>query len=333
MPTIKEVSELAGVSLATVSRVMNGSDRVREATKKRVRVAMETLGYMPNSAAQSLASNRTNTLGMVVSWLDGPFYGPAMSAVEQTLRQQNKHVIIVSGHETEQHEIEAVQFLKARQVDGLILLTESLDKEYLQTLSKDFPIYLINRQYQGLEDRNMWLDNELGGYEATRYLLDQGHRELICIAGQVFKQDAQDRVRGFKRALQEAGLSVSDDQVKHTRFDIPGGVAAISALDARGLNYTAVVAGSDEMAIGAMEWLRQRGRNVPEDVSVIGFDDQVVADFVTPKLTTMRYPVYEMAKACANMAVREIYNKIPATGLQFSPSLVVRQSVAPPPRR
>jgi LacI family transcriptional regulator len=327
MSTIKEVSELAGVSLATVSRVMNGSDRVKESTKVKVREAMEALGYQPNSAAQSLASNRTNTIGMVVAWLDGPFYGPVMSGVEEELRKYNKHVIIAAGHGTPEQEQEAVNYLKARQVDGLILLTESLDKEYLNGLSEQLPIYLINQHHDGLESRNMWLDNEGGGYAATRHLIEQGHTDIVCISGQRFKQDARERVLGYKRAMKEFGLKFTAKNIVHSIFDIGGGLKAMEQLETNGVKFTAVAAGSDEMAIGVYEWAEQKGLRVPDQLSVIGFDNQSVANYVSPKLTTMDYPAYEMAKACARMAVDEIYNKKQPHGLEFKPSLVVRQSV------
>ena len=327
MPTIKEVSELAGVSLATVSRVMNGSDRVKEATKVKVRAAMKELGYQPNSAAQSLASNRSNTIGMVVAWLDGPFYGPVMSGVEEELRKHNKHLIIASGHGNPEQEQDAVNYLRARQVDGLILLTETLDSDYLNSLSSQMPIYMINQHYDGLENRNMWLDNEGGGYAATRHLIEQGHTNIVCISGQRHKQDARERVAGFKRAMKEHGLKTTTKHIVHTVFDIPGGIKAMETLEKNDLEFTAVVCGSDEMAFGVYDWAESKGITIPDDLSVVGFDNQRVANYVNPKLTTMHYPTYEMAKACARMAVEEIYKKTQPHGLEFKPSLVVRHSV------
>ncbi len=328
MPTINEVSELAGVSLATVSRVINGSDRVRESTKAKVRAAMAELGYTPNTAAQSLAGSRSNTLGMVVSWLDGPFYGPVMSGIEEELRKYNKHVIIASGHGDPEQEKDAVNYLKARQVDGLILLTECLDRDYLIELSKELPIYLINQHFEGFEARNMWLDNELGGYEATRFLIQNGHTNIVCASGQQHKQDARERVEGFKRAMSEAGLLCDEKRFIHTVFDMPGGLAAMKHFEQSGVDFTAVFAGSDEMAFGVMEWARQKNISVPEELSIVGFDNQLVADYVHPRLTTMNFPAYEMAKASAYMAVRELYFKEAPNGQQFKPSLVVRCSVA-----
>lgn len=330
MSTIKEVSELAGVSLATVSRVMNGSDRVKAETKAKVKSAMEALGYTPNTAAQSLAGNRSNTLGMVVSWLDGPFYGPVMSGVEEELRRHNRHVIITSGHGDADKERDAINYLRARNVDGLILLTEGLHEDELTELSKELPIFLINQHFDGLEDRNMWLDNEYGGYAATRYLIEQGHTKIVCAGGQQYKQDARERVAGFRRAMKEAGLKVTAKHICHTVFDLQGGLTAMKSFEEQELDFTAVFAGSDEMAIGVLDWARGKGLKVPEDLSVIGFDNQMMAHFVTPKLTTIDFPAYDMAKACARSAIQEIYHKQKPAGLKFTPSLVIRETVASP---
>ncbi|WP_320821805.1 LacI family DNA-binding transcriptional regulator [Reinekea sp.] len=327
MTTIKEVSELAGVSQATVSRVMNSSERVADATRQKVKAAMADLGYQPNSAAQSLASNRSNTIGMVVSSLDGPFYGPVMSGVEEELRGHNKHLIIASGHGQVDQEKEAISFLSSRQVDGLILLTESVDAAYLKNLNDRIPIYLINQHIDGLENRNMWLDNEGGCYAATQYLLAMGHTQIVCAGGQSYKQDANERVAGFTKAMREAGLAVSVHSIVRTMFEFAGGLEAMRQLAASGLPFTAIVAGNDEMAIGIFEWAAQHKIRIPEDLSVIGFDDVLMANYVKPRLTTMNFPVYEMARASARMALDEVYSKRPPQGMEFKPNLVTRDSV------
>ncbi|MDP6969525.1 MAG: LacI family DNA-binding transcriptional regulator [Gammaproteobacteria bacterium] len=325
--SILEVSKLAGVSPATVSRVTSNAAPVRETTRKKVLAAMEELGYQPNSAAQSLSSKRSNTLGMIVSHVDGPFYGPVMSGVEATLRKLNKHVIIASGFGEEQAEKEAVDFLMARQVDGLILLTEGLDSEYLKDLEKRIPIYLINQHVDGLENRNMYLDNDDGAYKATRHLIDQGHKDIVYIAGQIYKQDANERVVGFKRAMQEAGLIVTDKHIVHTSFEVEGGVIGMQQIAESGVPYTAVLAGNDEAAFGVYEWAARNGFSIPDDFSVIGFDDILMANYVSPRLSTMHFPKYDMAKACATMAYQEIYGKKAPEGIKFKTDLVVRDSV------
>ena len=327
-PSILEVSKLAGVSPATVSRVTNRAALVKQSTREKVLAAMEELAYRPNKAAQSLSSKRSNTLGMIVSHLDGPFYGPVMSGVEETLRKFNKHMIIASGFGKELEEKEAVEFLMSRQVDGHILLTEGLDSEYLQDLSKKIPIYLINQHVDGLENRNMWLDNNDGGYKATRYLIDQGHTEIFCIGGQDYKQDANERVEGYQWAMKEAGLTVTDKHIVRTNFEVEGGIDGMQKVWDSGLPYTAVVAGNDEAAFGIYKWAERNNRSIPNDFSVIGFDDILMANYVSPRLTSMHFPKFEMAKACAMMAYQEIYNKKAPGGVKFKTTIVARDSVA-----
>lgn len=329
MPTIKEVSELAQVSQATVSRVMNGSDRVTESTKRRVMEAMKSLGYRPNSAAQSLASNRSNAIGMVVSQLDGPFYGPMMAGVEDTLRQARKHLIVAAGHGEAAAENEAIEFLINRQVDGLILLVERLDADYLLPLNERVPTFLINHHIDGLRNQSVWIDNLNGGYRATRYLIEQGHSRIACITGQTWKQDAIDRLEGYKNAMNEAGLPIDDRWIVNSYFEVPGGIEAFDTLQDRKVDCTAVFATNDELAFGVMEAASEAGIHVPDDLSVIGFDDVLTATYVKPKLSTMHFPMFDMASSAARMALQWIYQKRPPAELAFKPTLVERQSVKP----
>ncbi len=327
MPTIKEVSELAGVSQATVSRVMNGSERVTESTKRRVMEAMKTLGYRPNSAAQSLASNRTNSIGMVVSELQGPFYGPMMAGVEEVLRQARKHLIIAAGHGEADTEEEAIEFLINRQVDGLILLVERIADDYLLSLNERVPVFLINHHIKGLHERTVWLDNELGGYRATRYLIEQGHERIACITGQMWKQDAQERLQGYQRAMQEAGLEVDEKWIVNSYFELQGGYQGFETLLERKVDCTAIFACNDEMAFGVLEAADQHRIQVPADLSVIGYDNILTANYVNPKLTTMNFPMFEMAQASAQMAMETVYAKRPTKEAVFEPQLVERQTV------
>lgn len=327
MSTIKEVSELAKVSQATVSRVMNGSDRVTDATKRRVMAAMEELGYRPNSAAQSLASNRTNSIGMVVSELQGPFYGPMMAGVEEVLRKAHKHLIIAAGHGEEATEKDAIEFLIGRQVDGLILLVERIDDDYLLALNTRVPVFLINHHIQGLHERTVWLDNELGGYRATRHLLDQGHTRIACITGQMWKQDAQERLQGYLRAMAEADIEVDESWIVNSYFELQGGFDAFETLLRRRVDCSAIFACNDEMAFGVLEAAARHDIMVPEDLSVIGFDNIFTANYVKPKLTTMNFPMFEMAQASAQMALNTVYHKQATKESVFKPTLVERQTV------
>ena len=324
---ILEVAKLAGVSASTVSRVTSGNAVVKPETRQRVQEAMDKLGYKPNSAAQSLSSKRSNTIGMVVAGLDGPFYGPMIAGVESALRERGKHLLIASGSGNTSSEVEAVEFLLGRQVDGLVLLTEWLEQRYVAELSARIPVYMINQYYEGMDNRVMLLDDVDGGYQATKYLLDKGHRAIACISAQEFKQDANDRVKGYKGALREAGIPVLDDLIARTSFEVQGGIDGMALLSKRGANFTAVVVGNDESALGVYSWAQDHKVRIPDDISVIGYDDILLARFLTPPLTTMHAPNFDMATQAADSAFNEIYRKRSPLGGSFKTTLIERESV------
>ena len=328
MATIYQVSELAGVSLATVSRVMNNNARVSDATRAKVMAAMDQLGYRPNSIAQSLASNCSNSVGVLVSQLDGPYYGPMMAEIESALRATNKHVIIAVGHSVAEQEIDSVEFLLGRGCDALILDVEAVSDDYLIELSQGAtPIVLINRFIPRLANNCISLDNELGGYLATKQLLQQGHTQLAYMAGPMWKSDAKDRYNGHLRAMAEHSLSFNPALLAEGDFQDSSGSACMQQLLAKGLPFTALVCANDEMAAGAMEVARAHGLNVPQDLSIVGFDNLILARYIYPKLTTIDYPIGEMGRMAARWVLKHIYQQQALTLKNvFEPALVCRES-------
>jgi LacI family transcriptional regulator len=330
MATIYQVSELAGVSLATVSRVMNNNARVSENTRNKVLAAMEQLGYRPNSIAQSLASNRSNSVGILVSELHGPFYGEMLSGIENECRAAGKHVIIAAGHSEEASEKDGIEFLISRSCDALILHVEAVSDNYLIKLaSGNMPVVLINRFIPQLADNCISLDNELGGYLATKELLQQGHTQLAYMAGPMWKSDAKDRYNGHLRAMAEYGLSFNPALLAEGDFQDSSGSACMQQLLAKGIPFTALVCANDEMAAGAMEVARAQGLNVPQDLSIVGFDNLILARYIYPKLTTIDYPIGEMGRMAARWVLKNIYQQ-QALQLKnvFQPVLVCRDSAS-----
>lgn len=207
MITIKEVSELAQVSQSTVSRALNGHPTVKEANREKVFKAIEQLGYKPNAFAQALASSRSNSIGMLVGSLDGPFYGPLMHTAEDTVRQNNIHLIVTSGQESRTKELDSIQFLQSKLVDGLIVHSDKLSDDELIKIAKDSETMIVlNRFIPEISDRCIYIDNELGGYLATKHLLENGHKKVACITGQLSKVDSRDRFQGYRNALLEFGI-------------------------------------------------------------------------------------------------------------------------------
>lgn len=330
MATIRQVSKHANVSVATVSRVVNGNKWVSDATREKVLEAMKELGYKPNSFAKALATNRSDTLGMVVSDLAGPFFGEMMRAAEDTVRQQGKHLIITSGHDSLDSEQDAIEFLMQRRVDALLLHVESIPDNDLIKMCDEYsiPIILINRRVPELASYCISLDNDMGGFLATQHLLDLGHTQIACVTGPLFKADARARLAGYRRAIEQAGLHYDERLVIESDYQEAGGTQSIERLNRRQVSYSAVFAHNDHMAIGAMNSLKADGKRVPEDVSVVGYDDMVMARYTEPGLTTVNIPVAEFGRQAADLALLKLGAREGAVTQRYQPELVVRQSTA-----
>lgn len=330
MATIYQVSEAAGVSLATVSRVMNGNAKVSERTRKKVEDAMASLGYQPNAIAQSLASNRTNSVGLLVSELHGSYFGDLMSTVEHVLKQNGKHVIITAGHVDEKREHEAIEFLKSRRCDALILHAEAVSDEYLKTLvDSKIPVVVINRKVEELDENCFVVDNERGGYMATKAAIDAGHKKIAYISGPLFKKDASDRLAGHKRALQEAGLTFDETSVFEGDFHESSGQEGMQHLQKTFSDFTALVCANDEMASGAMTAAREAGFDIPSQLSIIGFDNVLFSRYLYPKLTTINNPIHAMGEMAAYWVLQHVYDiksPIPIEHL-FEPEVINRDTL------
>lgn len=331
MATIYEVSRLAGVSLATVSRVINDSGKVTPATRRKVEAAMLELGYRPNSIAQSLASNRSNSVGVLVPELHGPFFSIMLSNLESELRAHGKHVIITAGHSDEEKEKDAISFLASRQCDALILHVYAVENDYLLKLLNDsVPFVLIGRDIPQIAKNCISIDNEQGEYLAVRYLIELGHRELAYIAGPLWKSDGQARMAGFRRALAESGVRFDERRVAEGTYEEVSGRQAMQDLLARGAPFSALVCANDEMAAGAIAVARENGLELPQDLSVIGFDNVFFTRYMHPALSTVNYPIHEMGRMAARCLLRDVYG---VAGLEiqnrFEPALVRRASTAP----
>lgn len=329
MANIYEVAELAGVSLATVSRVINPGAKVSEKTRQKVLDAMRELGYQPNSIAQSLATRSSNAVGVVVSELHGPFFGAMISAIETTLKAAGKFVMIAAGHSKEEQEREAIRFLVSRNCDALIVHVERLaDKFLVEHDHSTTPMVVMNRKVRGLTDHCFSLNNELGGYLATKSLIKHKHKRIAYVSGPLDWVDAKQRFTGHKRALEEAGLKFDDRLLIEGDYHETGGQDALNALFEKNLPFTAVVCANDEMAAGAMAAAHERGLELPRELSIVGFDDAPISRYVYPKLTTIHYPVADMGSMAARWVLKHVYEQEHDVQQVFEPKLVERDSVA-----
>ncbi len=330
MATIREVSRLAGVSNATVSRVLNGTVPVSPEVTKRVLDAVRQLGYRPNAFARALVTNRSGGLGMAVNDVASPYFGLVIRGVEAAAEDAGMHLLISSGHADAAKERAALEFLADRRSDALIAHIEGLaDEELLPYLQQETPLVVVGRRIPGYEERSVYLDNEAGGYMATSHLLEQGHRHIAHVTGPYRFPDSRARRLGFERAMQEAGLRPDPELILEADFEEEGGYLAMQQLLGRAPQLTAVFMGNDQMAAGAFIALREAGLSIPDDVSVVGYDDVSLGRYLYPTLTTIRQPLEAMGRAAVR-AVLALLNGEEGVTNRFEPELIVRQSVAQP---
>ena len=332
MATIKDVARLAGVSVATVSRVINNSPKASETSRQAVLTAMESLNYHPNANARALAQQSTDTVGLVVGDVSDPFFGAMVKAVEQVAYHTGNFLLIGNGYHNEQKERQAIEQLIRHRCAALVVHAKKLSDDELVHLMKQIPgMVIVNRIIAGYEQRCVALDDRYGAWLATRHLIQQGHTRIGYLCSNHAISDAEDRLQGYYDALRENDLPCNDRLVTYAEPDERGGEHAMTELLGRGRNFTAVACYNDSMAAGAMGVLNDNGIDVPGDISLIGFDDILISRYVRPRLTTVRYPIVTMATQAAELALSLADKRQPPEITHvFSPTLVRRHSVTPP---
>ena len=327
--TILDIAKHAGVSVSTVSRVLNKTVPVARAKREAVLGAVEALGYRPNVVAQELARGRSLAVGVLPQGIWNPFYSRLLKGVEQGLRGTAFHPVYASGEQPVE-EAQAFEMLLANRVEAIILMGGQTADEKLVLLSQRVPVVAIGRNVQGLEHRCVRVENAEGGYSATRHLIDLGHRRIVHITGLSWHADSIARRQGYERALTEAGLPIDPALIIEGDWEEQSGLTAVERLLAAKTRFTAIFCGNDQIAFGAALGLFRAGRQVGRDVSIVGFDDQPSAAFSCPPLTTMRQPAVEMGMAAARAVVEELRGRGFVQPV-FRTELVLRASTGPPP--
>jgi LacI family transcriptional regulator len=292
-PTVYDIARVAGVSASTVSRILTGSARVAEGKRIAVERAIKELDFRPNLMAQSLKSGQSMTFGILTQHLDSRFSNEMLRGVEQTLEGTGYVPLVVSGHWNPQQELERLQLLIARRVDGIIILTGHVSQQSLIELSLQVPIVAAGHDINTERVRSFNVNNRLGGYMATQHLLELGHRKIAHIVGKSDQRDAIERLHGYRQALHIRGIEYNEDLVVWGDFSEEGGRLAVKELVANSHGFSAVFCANDQTAYGAILGLKESGLNVPDDVSVIGFDDLPLSTYYNPPLTTIKQPIYE----------------------------------------
>lgn len=333
--TIKDLARLAGVGVGTASRVISGKGSVAAGTAERVRGAIKELNFRPSSAGRALATRTMGMLGLYVPHFSGLYYGPILQAVDSELREVDRHMVVANGcgaGSSRQRALDGVEFLMQRECDGIVISSnELLDADLLAVHARFPKIAVLNRIVPGLEAQCFGVDHVQGGRIAARALLAHGHREIAVISGMEEAEDNAARMTGFHAELADHGLAVPDALRTNGGFSFEGGARAANHLLAGGTPFTALFAANDLMAMAALSVFGGQGLRLPQDVSVIGYDDSALSAYTTPALSTVRIPTTEFTRNACRQLINRCYGlDLPVTR-DFAPSLIWRDSVVAGP--
>ena len=332
MASISDVAKRAGVSKSTVSRVLNPGSSVWQKTRSAVEQVIAELNFHPNGFAQGLKSNKSGMIGVVLIDIASPYYAMLLGGVQRQLIGKQKEILTTSSFGDKEKEAEAILSFKARQCDGLIVYLENTpNADTIHKLNfNQTPIVTLGISAPALSNNSVLVDNEYGGYLAAQHLLQHGHKKILMLAGLVRYPDAVRRKQGFIKAMQEAGIAESDYEIRHGEFSEDFGYTETKKLLGFNCNFTAICAGDDDIAAGVLLALREARVKIPEDISVIGYDDNFHAKHTYPALTTIRQPICALGETAIALLLEVMATptKI-GKDIILKPELVVRDSVGP----
>ena len=341
MYTIRDVAKKAGVSVMTVSRVINGKRNVKESTRKKVLKAIEELGYVPNSIARSLTIKKTATIGLVISDITNPFFTTVARGVEDTAISNHFTVILCNTDEDPEKELMYVEVLARHKVDGIIFTSASGKKSPLKSLFiRNIPLVLIDRTIEGINDIDIVRgDSVYGAYILTKHLIDLGHKRIGIILGNRNISTALDRAEGYKKALKDSNIPIDESLIKineNSKFSKEDGYRLTKELLNMENPPTAIFGGNNLMAIGAILAIREMGLKIPDDISLVSFDDIESLSEVYPFLTVVKQPAYTMGVIATELLIRRIENKDKIKEKReviLKPELIIRNSTSSPKNR
>jgi LacI family transcriptional regulator len=339
MVTIKDVAREAKVSVATVSRVLNGSGPVSEETQRRICEVAGRMRYVPHSGARSLITSRTETLGVLLPDLYGEFFSEVIRGMDDTAQRNGYHLLISRAY-ADRHGIETAMRAMRGRVDGVVAMSPDLDADALLNLPSTIPVVLLCSVSRGNEIDSVTIQNFRGAKEMAKHLLAIGHNRIAIIQGSPRNHDAAERLRGYRTALREAGITPDPLLERGGDFTEAAGYSATLELLALKKRPTAIFAANDSMAIGAMSALRESGIAVPEEMAVAGFDDIPLARYMDPPLSSVHVPICELGAKAVTLLLHGITHKNDHARRRerVSTKLVIRRSTGgesaerPPPQ-
>lgn len=327
--TIKDVAKKAGVSIATVSRVLNGKDRVKEETKQRVLSVIEELNYVTNFPAKALRKNRTGVIGAIVPEIANSFYGEIIQGIENKANEYDLRLIVCDGGGKLHKELDFVRFLYDKSVSGMIFIFPSMpDEELAKIKNSGNAIVLFGRNMQAYNIPSITVDNKDGAYQAVMHLVSHGYKKIAFIGGDeaAHLPDRRERLLGYKEALQECRYEIRPEYIVNAPFQ------TINTVFTRLMELPdppdAVFCAYDELALGVLKTAQQLGVKIPGDVALVGFDDLRICQYTSPALTTVKQPTYMIGSLCCEKLIYTLDrdNEVPSVNLVIPPQLIVRES-------
>ncbi|MGP4040121.1 LacI family DNA-binding transcriptional regulator [Gracilibacillus sp. D59] len=308
MPTIQDVAKKAGVSVATVSRVLNNPSAVTEKTREKVQHAMQELDYSPSILGRNLRNSESRMLLVLIPKISNPFYLRIVEGIEETALENGYNILVCQTHSKTERESVYFDLLRNRLADGAITMDPTIDKEKLVQLARQFPIVQCSEYDKDKSLSYITIDSELAAYQMTKFLLKQGHKRIVLINSDEKFLYARERKKGFLRALKEFDIEFEDDWIYKTNYvSFEAGQHAMrSILSSKEGKFTAVFAVSDVLAIGALKELNTLGIHVPDEMAIVGFDKIDFTNMTFPRLTTVAQPMYQMGSMAVDMLIKKI---------------------------
>ncbi len=331
--TLKDIAEATNLSIATVSLVINGKgDNIPLCTKQRIFDAVREMNYRPDYTARSLATGKSHTIGVIVPDISNAFFAEMVHHLQLELNKYSYDIILCSSEEKMSNDLKYIKLLSGRNVDGLVLTmsAESMEagnRQMVRHMLKEAAVpYIFFDRYFSSEDYTVSADNTDSGYRIANMLLDHGHRNIGVITGPVSLNSSTNRLSGFIKALQARGVELPPENIYHSQYDVDGGIAGARALLSRP-NISAIFAFNDLQAFGVMHYAKDHGLRIPQDISLVGFDDTYFSSLTEPTLTSIKQPIKELAQEASKMIMGIIQGLDCPKNVKLETQIIQRNSV------
>jgi DNA-binding LacI/PurR family transcriptional regulator len=330
-PTIKDIARMASVSHSTVSRALHNTTLVDPKTADRIQRIARNIGYRASAVARGLATQKTRTIGVVVTTIADPFVSKVLSGIEEAANRRGYSVFLAESNTDSEREIKAVHSFAERRVDGIVVTSSRVGSLHFKLLSETkVPIVLVNNQHPGASAHSVMIQNAEGGRQAVQHLIRLGHRRIAYIRDSFGYQSDAERLAGYRAALKHSGIAFSEELVVDGDGKAEGGIIAMRNLLGLEEPPTAVFCYNDMTALGALRCIHDERLQVPEDISLVGFDDLSIASYTQPRLTTVRQPMWQLGQLAMESLLKLMSGQESVGAISVPTELIIRESTAPP---